>query len=243
MMQTPPELDSLRSWLKIAKIFSLIFLILIVLSFLALLIVPFFGIFLALILVIPLLIQLLIYTRIGAIQGMVDAGQYVQAKERTFLWMILGFIFGGILIGLFLLLAYLKFDPVINWQRSMGQGPAQPMWGGQPQQPQAGAWGQPQPQTWGQPTQPQASQAWGPPGQSQAAPAWGQPAQPQPSQAWGQPAQPAQPSAPVATPTPAPAPAAAPAAPTAAICPRCGKPATWVAQYSRWYCYTDAQYL
>ncbi len=30
------------------------------------------------------------------------------------------------------------------------------------------------------------------------------------------------------------------AAPT---CPKCGQPATWVAQYSRWYCATDQQYL
>ena len=33
------------------------------------------------------------------------------------------------------------------------------------------------------------------------------------------------------------APMAAPA------CPKCGKAATWVAQYNRWYCDTDRQYL
>jgi len=36
------------------------------------------------------------------------------------------------------------------------------------------------------------------------------------------------------------APAAAPAAP---VCPKCGRPATYVAQYGRYYCYTDATYL
>jgi Protein of unknown function (DUF973) len=61
-------------------------------------------------------------------------------------------------------------------------------------------------------------------------------------------------SAPMMTPGyPAPAPmpnaawpAAPPTAPAAApppICPKCGQPATWVAQYNRWYCYTDQQYL
>ncbi len=30
---------------------------------------------------------------------------------------------------------------------------------------------------------------------------------------------------------------------TGAACPRCGQPATWVAQYNRWYCNTDRQYL
>ena len=26
-------------------------------------------------------------------------------------------------------------------------------------------------------------------------------------------------------------------------CPTCGKPATWIKQYSRWYCYEDKKYL
>jgi hypothetical protein len=47
-----------------------------------------------------------------------------------------------------------------------------------------------------------------------------------------------QPMAPVA-----PMPAAAPVAPAAPVCPRCGRPATWIPQYSRWYCGTDQQYL
>lgn len=56
------------------------------------------------------------------------------------------------------------------------------------------------------------------------------------------------------TPAPQPAYSAPPAqaaappaagAPTAApvICPTCGKPATWIAQYSRYYCYTDQKYV
>jgi hypothetical protein len=40
-----------------------------------------------------------------------------------------------------------------------------------------------------------------------------------------------------------PAPQTAPAAAGTPTCPRCGRPATWVAQYNRWYCYTDQQYL
>ncbi|MGA7861770.1 MAG: hypothetical protein WCB19_07935 [Thermoplasmata archaeon] len=41
---------------------------------------------------------------------------------------------------------------------------------------------------------------------------------------------------------PAP-PAPAMAAPAPVICPRCGKPATFVPQYNRYYCYTDQQYV
>ncbi|HYK92891.1 MAG TPA: hypothetical protein VEY07_02470 [Thermoplasmata archaeon] len=48
----------------------------------------------------------------------------------------------------------------------------------------------------------------------------------------------AAPTAPVAA-----APAAAPAPMGAPACPRCQRPATWVAQYSRWYCYNCAQYI
>jgi uncharacterized protein DUF973 len=47
---------------------------------------------------------------------------------------------------------------------------------------------------------------------------------------------------PMAAPTFQTPPPAAPAA-AAPTCPKCGQPGTWVAQYSRWYCYTDQQYL
>ncbi len=39
-----------------------------------------------------------------------------------------------------------------------------------------------------------------------------------------------------------PAAPGAPAAGPAPTCPKCGQPAQWVAQYSRWYCHTDQQY-
>jgi hypothetical protein len=53
---------------------------------------------------------------------------------------------------------------------------------------------------------------------------------------------------PMATPSySAPYPTAAPAAPPpvapAPNCPRCGRPTTWIAQYSRFYCTTDQQYV
>ncbi|MCI4317341.1 MAG: hypothetical protein L3J96_02280, partial [Thermoplasmata archaeon] len=133
-----------------------------------------------------------------------------------------GIIF-SLIVGIILVLAYIKYDAVINWQRSMGQG-GQPGWGAAPVQ-QAPAWGQPQAQAWGQPSmgaQPSQSTQW-------SAPPSAQPAQPG---AWSQPAQPA--AAPMAATAPAQAPA---------TCPRCNKPATWVAQYNRWYCYSCAQYV
>jgi hypothetical protein len=69
----------------------------------------------------------------------------------------------------------------------------------------------------------------------------GQPMQPpmlqQPMQ---QPAMP-QPMQPTGAPPMAPAPA--PGVSAAVMCPRCGKPATFVPQYNRYYCYTDQQYV
>lgn len=49
-------------------------------------------------------------------------------------------------------------------------------------------------------------------------------------------------------PAPAMAPAAAPpmapaAVPATPVCPKCGKPTTYIAQYGRYYCYTDAVYV
>jgi hypothetical protein len=54
----------------------------------------------------------------------------------------------------------------------------------------------------------------------------------------------------MSAPAPAPAPVMAPPAPPAAapapatpVCPKCGKPTTYIAQYSRYYCYTDSVYV
>jgi hypothetical protein len=61
---------------------------------------------------------------------------------------------------------------------------------------------------------------------------------------WAPPtATPAWPNPTAATPIPSPIPAPAPLAPAAPSCPQCHQPATWIAQYGRWYCYNDKQYL
>lgn len=35
----------------------------------------------------------------------------------------------------------------------------------------------------------------------------------------------------------------APPSPAATICPTCGRPATYISQYNRWYCYSCSRYL
>jgi hypothetical protein len=221
----PPELSSIKSMLNLARIFVLIFLILSLLAgigyllvALAFAVVGFIGFALIgpFFFLIGFVILLLLYINIRQIQRMVDAGQYQQAKDKSLIWMILGFIFGFLLTGIFILLAYIKFDALIAWQR-------QQQMGGQP--PAQGSWGQPPAQpTWGAPP-------------AQAQPAWSPPAQSPPQQTWN--AQP--PATPMAAPVPVPV--AAPPQPAAGTCTRCGKPATWVAQYNRWYCYSCQQYV
>ncbi len=114
--------------------------------------------------------------------------------------MILGFIF-GILLGIILLLAYIKFDPLINSQRAQMSGQAPPPGDGAP-----------------------------PPGY----PPQGQPMYQAPPPGYA-------PPPPQMAPPPAPMPP--PQAPAAPICPTCGQPGVYVAQYGRYYCYTDKQYL
>ncbi|MGH9919774.1 MAG: hypothetical protein ACRD6W_13030, partial [Nitrososphaerales archaeon] len=43
-------------------------------------------------------------------------GEYEAAKSKTLVWTVVGFIFAGIILGIILLVAYIKFDPLINRQ-------------------------------------------------------------------------------------------------------------------------------
>jgi sporulation protein YlmC with PRC-barrel domain len=51
------------------------------------------------------------------------------------------------------------------------------------------------------------------------------------------------PQAAPATAQPETAATAAPAQQAQQLCPTCGKPLTWIAQYQRWYCYNDKKYV
>jgi hypothetical protein len=182
----PPEAQSIKSMYHIVRILAIIFGILLFLGGLAyvgLLVAAYdacqatidcvgyagglgFVIFPALILVIFGLVDIIIYIKMKSLEAMVNNRQYDQAKHDTLIWMILGFILGGIIIGILLLIAYIKFDPLIAAARA---GPPQGQWG-QPQQqqqwappgqmgqpPQPGQWGAPPQTGWGQPSAPMAA--------------------------------------------------------------------------------------
>jgi hypothetical protein len=131
----PPEAQTIRSLLHIARIIAIIFGIIWfligvgVLAAVALVGAFFFA-------VVPILfiiwgvVDVIIYLQLKEIEAMVNRRQYVEAKAKSLFWMILGFILGGIIVGILVLIAYLKFDPLINWQRSGGgMGGAPPAYG------------------------------------------------------------------------------------------------------------------
>jgi uncharacterized membrane protein len=124
----PPDISTIKTMNKIAKILALIFGII----FIIVGIVTIFFI----IGILPLIwgiVNLIIYSKINAINLLVDQQRYVDAKNRTLVWMIIGFIFAGVIVGILLLISYLKYDDVIRaYQQNYSQQNTQFM---PPQQP------------------------------------------------------------------------------------------------------------
>lgn len=107
--QRPPEAESIISLTKVAGILALVFGILMIIVGAVLLIIV-IGI-------IPLvfgIIDILIYVNCKEIVSAVESGDYRRAKDKTLVWTILGFILGGIIIGIILLIAYLKYDELLR---------------------------------------------------------------------------------------------------------------------------------
>lgn len=117
--QRPPEADSIITLTRIAGILALIIGILLIIVGLILLIFI-VGIFL----IIFAIVEILIYINCNEIIRLVEAGDYRRAKDKTLVWMILGFIFSWIIVGILLLIAYLKYDELIR--RTQQQPPATP---------------------------------------------------------------------------------------------------------------------
>jgi hypothetical protein len=118
----PPEAETIRSLLNISGILALIFGILWIIGGIATS-ATIFLIFLGILLIVFGVVDFIIYANIKSIVDSIDQRRYREAKDRTFTWMIIGFIFGGIIIGVLLLIAYLKYDELI---RIAGPSPPPP---------------------------------------------------------------------------------------------------------------------
>ena len=60
------------------------------------------------------IIDIWLYIRCRKIQKLIERGEIRKAKHATLIPMILGFIFSWIVVGILLLIAYIKYDEVIR---------------------------------------------------------------------------------------------------------------------------------
>ncbi|HEV8049642.1 MAG TPA: hypothetical protein VGP88_03510 [Thermoplasmata archaeon] len=143
-------------------------------------------------------------------------GDFAGARGPTLLLGIIGLIFGGLIVGILYIVAYVKLGDAESETHQLGGWPG----GGAPHYGYPGhpAYGYPGPSGYGYPGQP----------------GYGYP------YAYGGGAPYGRPGAPTAGGVPYSPP---PSAPIATTCPRCGRPATYIAQYGRSYCYSCTQYV
>ncbi len=59
-------------------------------------------------------VDFLLWREIDSIEVMVNERRFREAKEKTLVWGIISLILGGVLPGIFLLIAYIKYDEVIT---------------------------------------------------------------------------------------------------------------------------------
>ena len=111
----PPEADTISSLVNIAGILSLIIGIIIII-FGAVFLFVFIGIFL----IAMGVLDIVIYTECNSIRKLIGERRYREAKSKTLTWAIVGFIFGWFVVGILLIIAYLKFDDLIRWAQREG---------------------------------------------------------------------------------------------------------------------------
>jgi hypothetical protein len=155
----------------------------------------------AFVIVVPVLMLYLAY-RYSYVRA--RDGDFAGARGPTLLLGIVGLFFGGIIVGVLYIVAYVKLGDAETESRSVGGWP-----GGAPAYPYHAPYGY--------------------------GPGYGYGGGYGPAYQYGHPgAAPATGGVPYAPP---------PSAPVATTCPRCGRPATFIPQYGRSYCYSCTQYV
>lgn len=119
----PPDVSTVKTLNNVAKIIALIFGIILILIGVLTLIAGVGIVFL-----IFGIIDLVIYFQIKQIDSLIDQQRYSDAKNKTFVWMIIGIILSGLIVGILLLIAWLKYDDIIRavQQSYVQQGPQTP---------------------------------------------------------------------------------------------------------------------
>ncbi len=118
----------------------------------------------AVVLFLIFLFGVLFFVSCRKIAELVRQGRYQEGKSKALVWTIIGIIFAGLIPGILLLIAYLKFDPLIRNTQPNYMPPPQPQYQQPPPQQQYQQ--QPPPQQYQQPPPPQQQ----PPQQGQQQP-------------------------------------------------------------------------
>ena len=111
-----PEKSTIKDMLTIAWVLSLIVgIILLITGIITFGITAIFGV-----------IDIVVFYECREIIRMTEQRKLSAAKEKTLIWMIVGLIFGFIVVGLFMVIAYIKFDDLIRaYQNTAKQSPSQ----------------------------------------------------------------------------------------------------------------------
>ena len=111
-----PEKSTIKDMLTIAWVMSLIVgIILLITGIITFGITAIFGV-----------IDMVVFYECREIIRMTEQRKFSAAKEKTLIWMIVGLIFGFIIVGLFMVIAYIKFDDLIRaYQNAAKQSPSQ----------------------------------------------------------------------------------------------------------------------
>ncbi|MEM0133983.1 MAG: hypothetical protein QXU18_01975 [Thermoplasmatales archaeon] len=100
----PPERSTIKDMLTIAWVMALIVgIILLITGLISFGITAIFGV-----------VDIIVFYECREIIRLTERRQLSTAKEKTLIWMIVGMIFGFIIVGLFMLIAYIKFDNLIR---------------------------------------------------------------------------------------------------------------------------------
>ena len=103
----PAAAETIISLNNVAGIISLLFAIFFLVIGVLTLIV-FVGLFI----LIFAFVNFLIRWKLNEINSLIKERKFNQARNEQLIWMILGFILGGVIIGLILLIAYVKYDEI-----------------------------------------------------------------------------------------------------------------------------------
>lgn len=104
----PSSAETIISLNKVAEVLCIIFGIFFLIAGFVTLIV-FVGIFFLAF----AFVNFFIKSKLSEINSLIKQRQYKKAKDEQLIWMIIGFLLGGIIVGIILLIGYIKYDDLI----------------------------------------------------------------------------------------------------------------------------------